>query len=131
MDDLPFEKESLDLIWSEGAIYNIGFTQGLREWKKFLKKGGYLAVTEASWFTDERPQEIQQFWRMAYSRNRHHSPEGDADAGGRLSSCGQLYPARKLLDRPFLCSAGGSTEEVSGEIPEKSNRRNVYCQRTA
>ncbi|MGC9374665.1 MAG: class I SAM-dependent methyltransferase [Bacteroidales bacterium] len=66
MDDLPFEKESLDLIWSEGAIYNIGFTQGLREWKKFLKKGGYLAVTEASWFTDERPQEIQQFWEDAY-----------------------------------------------------------------
>lgn len=25
MDNLPFEKESLDLIWSEGAIYNIGF----------------------------------------------------------------------------------------------------------
>ena len=25
MDDLPFEKETLDLIWSEGAIYNIGF----------------------------------------------------------------------------------------------------------
>ena len=25
MDDLPFGKESLDLIWSEGAIANIGF----------------------------------------------------------------------------------------------------------
>jgi len=66
MDDLPFEKESLDLIWSEGAIYNIGYKQGLREWRKFLKKEGYLAVTEASWFTEERPQEIQQFWEDAY-----------------------------------------------------------------
>ena len=25
MDALPFEPESLDLIWSEGAIYNLGF----------------------------------------------------------------------------------------------------------
>ena len=31
MDDLPFQKEELDLIWSEGAIYNIGFERGLNE----------------------------------------------------------------------------------------------------
>lgn len=66
MDDLPFEKESLDLIWSEGAIYNIGFERGLREWRDYLKPGGYLAVTEASWFTDERPEEIHRFWADAY-----------------------------------------------------------------
>eukprot|EP00121_Abeoforma_whisleri_P009396 Awhi_evm2s8637 len=28
MEDLSFEKESLDAIWSEGAIYNIGFATG-------------------------------------------------------------------------------------------------------
>lgn len=37
MDDLPFGKESLDLIWSEGAIYNIGFERGLKEWRDYLK----------------------------------------------------------------------------------------------
>lgn len=67
MDDLPFEDEQLDLIWSEGAIYNIGFERGLKEWRKFIKKGGYLAVTEASWFTDERPAEINDFWQREYS----------------------------------------------------------------
>ena len=66
MDDLPFQKEELDLIWSEGAIYNIGFERGLNEWKPFLKKGGYIAVSEASWFTDERPAEINDFWIEAY-----------------------------------------------------------------
>ncbi len=40
MDDLPFKEEELDLIWSEGAIYNIGFEKGLREWRKYLKKMG-------------------------------------------------------------------------------------------
>lgn len=66
MDNLPFEAEELDLIWSEGAIYNIGFQRGLNEWHKFLKKGGYIAVSEISWFTDERPAEINDFWMDAY-----------------------------------------------------------------
>lgn len=66
MEALPFEEESIDLIWCEGAIYNIGFQKGINEWKKLLKKGGYLAVTEASWFTNERPEEINSFWNEAY-----------------------------------------------------------------
>lgn len=66
MDNLSFQEEELDLIWSEGAIYNIGFERGLKEWLKFLKTGGYIAVSEASWFTEERPEEIEKFWIDAY-----------------------------------------------------------------
>jgi ubiquinone/menaquinone biosynthesis C-methylase UbiE len=66
MDKLSFQNEELDLIWSEGAIYNIGFERGLQEWRKFLKTGGYIAVSEASWFTEERPAEIYNFWMDAY-----------------------------------------------------------------
>ncbi|MCP3927156.1 MAG: class I SAM-dependent methyltransferase [Desulfobacterales bacterium] len=66
MENLPFQNEELDLIWSEGAIYNIGFEQGINEWRKFLKKGAYIAVSEASWLTEERPVEIDDFWKDAY-----------------------------------------------------------------
>jgi len=66
IDDLQFEEEELDLIWSEGSIYNIGFEKGLREWRRFLKKSGFIAVSEASWFTEERPEEIEKFWMDAY-----------------------------------------------------------------
>lgn len=66
MDNLPFQPEELDLIWSEGAIYNIGFERGINEWRKYLKPGGFLAVSEASWFTEERPDEISKFWQDAY-----------------------------------------------------------------
>jgi SAM-dependent methyltransferase len=66
MEQLPFQPGELDLIWSEGAIYNIGFERGIKEWRQFLKPGGYLAVTEASWFTTERPVEIDAFWKDAY-----------------------------------------------------------------
>lgn len=66
MDNLPFQEEELDLIWSEGAIYNIGFERGIREWRRFLKPRGFLAITEASWFTEDRPEEIAEFWMNAY-----------------------------------------------------------------
>lgn len=62
MDNLPFQKDEFDLIWSEGAIANIGFEKGLNYWKSFLKKNGYIAVTYESWFTDERPAEIEKWW---------------------------------------------------------------------
>lgn len=66
MEALPFADEELDLIWSEGAIYNIGFEQGIRQWRRFLKPGAYLAVSEACWLTESRPEEIEQFWHDAY-----------------------------------------------------------------
>lgn len=61
MHDLPFKDQELDLIWCEGAIYNIGFERGLNEWHKLLKSGGYIAVTESSWLTNERPAEIEDY----------------------------------------------------------------------
>lgn len=66
MDNLPFKNGELDLIWSEGAIYNIGFERGVNEWRKYLKMGGYIAVTEVSWFTNERPAEIEDYWMLHY-----------------------------------------------------------------
>ena len=68
MDKIDLQINELDLIWSEGAIYNIGFEEGMNYWNKFLKKGGYVAVTEATWFTDKRPKEIFDFWNNAYSQ---------------------------------------------------------------
>ena len=61
MENLPFEDEEFDIIWSEGAIYNIGFKEGIRQWKRYLKKGGYLAVSELSWITKDRPKEIEEY----------------------------------------------------------------------
>lgn len=66
MDELTFDEGSLDLIWSEGAIYNIGFERGIKLWKPFLKEGGVLAVSEITWTTDERPDEIESHWNKIY-----------------------------------------------------------------
>ena len=61
-----FEEGELDLIWSEGAIYNIGFEAGLRAWRRRLKPGGVVAVTELSWRTAERPVGLERAWAEEY-----------------------------------------------------------------
>lgn len=66
MEDLPFEKEEFDIIWSEGAIYIMGFEKGIQQWKEYLKSGGYLAVSEITWTTDSRPKEIEEHWNREY-----------------------------------------------------------------
>lgn len=67
MDNLPFADESFEVIWSEGAIYNIGFEQGVRDWRRFLKPGGVLVASEITWLTNTRPEELQRHWDREYS----------------------------------------------------------------
>ncbi|ETR66946.1 MAG: type 11 methyltransferase, partial [Candidatus Magnetoglobus multicellularis str. Araruama] len=62
MDNLPFEEEEYDVIWSEGAIYNIGFEKGVKDWNRYLKVGGLLVVSEITWITGSRPSELQKYW---------------------------------------------------------------------
>jgi SAM-dependent methyltransferase len=66
MAEPPFAPESLDAIWCEGAIYNVGFERGLALWRPLLKPGGWVAVTENTYFTDRRPDTIERFWNAAY-----------------------------------------------------------------
>lgn len=58
MDALPFRTDEFDVFWAEGSIYLIGFEKGLREWRKYIKPGGYIAVSECSWLTEARPQDM-------------------------------------------------------------------------
>jgi SAM-dependent methyltransferase len=66
MDSLTFAEESLDLIWSEGAIYNMGFGKGIEAWRPFLRSGGVLAVSEITWLRPNPPEEIRQHWIAEY-----------------------------------------------------------------
>lgn len=66
MDALSFQPGELDAIWSEGAIYNMGFEAGIVAWTPFLKPGGILAVSELTWLTSDRPAALQAHWDAEY-----------------------------------------------------------------
>ncbi len=66
MSCLNLSEGSVDLIWSEGAAYSIGFANALECWRPLLKPGACLAVSEATWFRRDRSQEIIDFWEREY-----------------------------------------------------------------
>jgi SAM-dependent methyltransferase len=66
MFELDFHSESIDIIWSEGAVYIYGFEDGFRDWKKFLKPGGYFVVSELCLLQSAIPTELQKYWDERY-----------------------------------------------------------------
>ncbi len=61
MNTMTFPVDSFNLIWSEGALYQMGFEQALIKCKEFLKKDGYLAASELVWLTDTPSAEAKAF----------------------------------------------------------------------
>ena len=66
MDAMDFREETFDLIWSEGALYIMGFGEALKACRRLLKPDGYLAASELCWFTDDPPDEAQEFFEAGY-----------------------------------------------------------------
>jgi SAM-dependent methyltransferase len=83
MEGLPFPDGEFDLIWSEGAVYNMGFAAGVSAWRRLLAPQGMLVVSEITWTTATRPQALQQYWDT-------HYPEIDTAAAkiAVLENCG-------------------------------------------
>ncbi|MDW3222185.1 MAG: class I SAM-dependent methyltransferase [Paracoccaceae bacterium] len=51
-----------DMIWCAGAMYFLGITQGLQEWRSALAQGGVVAFSEVCWFSDARPEAAVKLW---------------------------------------------------------------------
>ena len=57
---------SFDLVWSEGALYNIGIENALRVCRGLLRPAGYLAFTDAVWRQKDPPPEIKEAFDLDY-----------------------------------------------------------------
>ncbi len=66
MSDLPLADGQFDLVWSEGAIYLLGFAEGLRRWRRLLRPGGHIAISEVAWLAANQPPAAQAFWHREY-----------------------------------------------------------------
>ncbi len=62
MNELPFPDGSFDVIWSEGAIFIIGFAKGLETWRRLLRPGGYIVVSEFCWMCEDPPTEMRELF---------------------------------------------------------------------
>lgn len=66
MTNLPFDQGHFDVIWSEGAVYNMGFDNGIQSWRQFLKPTGTLVVSEITWLRSDVPAELKSYWESEY-----------------------------------------------------------------
>jgi ubiquinone/menaquinone biosynthesis C-methylase UbiE len=66
MFEMDFPCASFDLIWSECAIYIMGFAAGLVACRRFLKPGGSVVVSELTWLTDNPPADARDYWAANY-----------------------------------------------------------------
>jgi ubiquinone/menaquinone biosynthesis C-methylase UbiE len=72
MATMNFAENSFDLIWSEGAVFIIGFRKALNAWKPLLRPEGYIAVSELVWFKEAAPQEIKDYFTKVYPDIRYY-----------------------------------------------------------
>src|SRR5262245_53730577 len=66
MKDIPQVFQGIDLLWSEGAAYNIGFASALATWAPALAPGGFAVVSELSWLKAQAPDAVKDFFRSGY-----------------------------------------------------------------
>lgn len=66
MADIPSTFQDIDLLWSEGAAYNIGFPHVLKIWHSSIRPSGFAVVSELSWLRDDVPAEARNFFQAGY-----------------------------------------------------------------
>ena len=66
MSDIPRTFSNIDLLWSEGAAYSIGFANALTLWARAIQVGGFAVVSELAWLQDPAPSLARDFFRTGY-----------------------------------------------------------------
>jgi len=96
MNDLRFPDRSFDVVWSEGAVFIIGFAQGLARWRRLLAPGGHMVVSELCWFRDNPPAELQEVFL-----------DGCSDVGDVAARRNAIAAAGHQLLGEFVVPAAG------------------------
>lgn len=99
---------SLDLIWSEGSVFTVGFDAALTSFAKLLKPGGWLVVSECSWLVQTPPDEARAFWQRSYPAMR--SAAGNIEAA--LAAGWTFHAAHKLPPEVWETNFYGPMEQL-------------------
>ncbi len=121
MFEPPFQPGSLDLIWSEGSAYLMGFESALKSWRPLLREGGYLVVSEMCWFTDQRSPEAERFWSGHYPDMRAAAERTEQARAHGYQVLDAFPLPRAAWDRFF-----GDMSERLVSLREKHGDHRVY-----
>jgi len=81
-----------DLVWSAGALYFLGVTEGLQHFKTRLAPGGIVAFSELVWLAEDPAPEVKAMLEAEYP------PMGDiATLEGRIAAAGYDICGMRVL----------------------------------
>jgi cyclopropane fatty-acyl-phospholipid synthase-like methyltransferase len=86
MKDIPGVLPHIDLLWSEGAAYNIGFSNALLTWASAINPDGFAVVSELSWLRKQVPNAVREFFLSGYPdmQSVHHNIAVAENAGYKI-----------------------------------------------
>ena len=88
MADIPSVFQGIDLLWSEGAAYSIGFENALRTWAPTMKAGGFIVASELTLLADDPPERVKEFLARVYPAIQTVEKNVAAGGGTGLRSAG-------------------------------------------
>jgi hypothetical protein len=94
MGEISAHFEQIDLLWSESAVYNMGFERALKSWYPAIRSGGFVVVSELSQIAAELPEDARRFWANEYPGMQTF----EANAAAAESVGFQLLGTRRLPD---------------------------------
>jgi hypothetical protein len=71
MKDIPSVFRHVDLLWSEGAAYNIGFANALTTWARAMSPDSFAVVSELAWLREQVPGAVREFFLSGYPDMQH------------------------------------------------------------
>ena len=94
MKNIPDVFHDIDLLWSEGSAYNIGFITALETWRPAIAAGGFAVVSELSWLIEDAPAAVREFFDSCYPAMQSVERNASAveEAGYRLLGTHTLPP---------------------------------------
>ncbi|MCP4319050.1 MAG: class I SAM-dependent methyltransferase [Hyphomicrobiales bacterium] len=119
MLDTGWPKASVDLIWSEGAVFTVGFDTALTEFGRLLKSSGVAVISEATWFQDPSrvPAELRAYWRTNY--------EGVRTVSGNLAAAEEqgwrFIHAERLADEVWETEFYTPMEQVIADVKSSND----------
>ena len=66
MGSLDWKPETIDLLWSEGAAYNITFEGALKAWRPLMAVNGVAVISEMNYFSKDVSEVVTQYMKNAY-----------------------------------------------------------------
>lgn len=126
MKAMDFKKNSFDLIWCEGAAYCMGTGNAISEWKPFLRKGGYIVLSELVWFKKDVPGKISQFFENEYPEMKYYDQIFPVIESAGFKKIDYFSLPRQSWWNDYYLPIMKKIEEISLEYAGDKNAKEIF-----